>query len=91
MSYHTKKIALTLNGETREVDALVPERTEAQHLIVWDVLMSTEKGCKKHSGAIYLRTNDQDVYTEADIVYHYYKGMIGNGYSPRSTIRWVGF
>lgn len=82
------KINVTLNGETRPVDACVFHPS----VYVYRIAMVTSHGEKTHLGTIAFKyVEGKSDYTDRDINYINYSGMRGNGNAKRSKFRYVGF
>lgn len=85
-------INLTLNGETRQIEALKIDKSEFPRLYVYRIAMITRTGTKTHLGTIGLKyVEGKTDYTAKDITYANYSGMRGNGHAARSYLRYIGF
>lgn len=87
----TYTIRLTLNGETREVEAVCFD-FHPDDLYVYRLEVKTSHGNKLHKGTVTLsRKPEGHEYTARDISSISYHGMRGNGHARRSSFRYVGF
>lgn len=89
----TTIIKLTLDRETREVEARKIDYGHRQVFRFSPVEMITTHGGKVHSGWMDLKINDnpEHVYTTRDALDIRYSGMRGNGYARTSRMQYVGF
>jgi hypothetical protein len=88
----TTTIKLTLNNETREVEAFVEELPFYTEVRVSGLNMTTTKGNQQHKGwACFVLKKDSNEYSIKDAIDIRYVGMRGNGHAAKSLFRYVGF